>query len=196
MPRSTPVAAVASTVPPAASTAPVRAAGAVAEHFLRRGDRVGLCTFGGAGTVRVPARAGMGHLRRLLVETSLVEVGRPGLRSTEPLLPLLRDRVDAGGLVVMLSPLLSPRALTESVALVRRGLTVVVVDTFPDEVPDDPADPTLQLAWRIRLLERRRDIDLVQREGVPVVAWHGPGSIDQVLRDLARRTGTPRMASR
>ena len=41
------------------------------------------------------------------------------------------------------------------------------------------------------VLERRREIRRVQEVGVPVVEWLGPGSLDQVLRDLHRRAGAP-----
>ena len=52
------------------------------------------------------------------------------------------------------------------------------------------------LAWRIRLLERSRELRAVRAAGVPVVAWRGPGSLDQVLRDLSRRRGAPRTVRR
>jgi hypothetical protein len=32
--------------------------------------------------------------------------------------------------------------------------------------------------------------------GCPVVAWRGPGTIDDVLRRLARRAGRPRVVVR
>jgi hypothetical protein len=70
-----------------------------------------------------------------------------------------------------------------------------VVDTLPEDV-HVVDDPTAELAWRIRLLERRREIRTVQQVGVPVIAWHGPGSLDPFLREMARRSSAPRMARR
>ena len=52
------------------------------------------------------------------------------------------------------------------------------------------------LAWRIRLLERRRELRAVAAAGIPVVAWRGPGSLDQVIRDIARRSTGPRLLPR
>ena len=36
----------------------------------------------------------------------------------------------------------------------------------------------------------------VTRRGIPVVPWHGPGTLDEVLRRLARRSRMPRVMSR
>ena len=171
----------------------VRAAGAIAEHFLRRGDRVGLRTFATMRTVRLNSATGASHLRRLLTDLAAIEVGTAGHRRTDP--PPLR--LHGGCLVVMLSPMLSPAALQQAVTLVRQQHTVLVVDTLPDRVAGAAGeDPVAALAWRIRLLERQQEIRRVQEHGVPVVPWRGPGSIDQVLRDLGRRAGAPKLMRR
>lgn len=169
----------------------VRAGGAIAEHFMRRGDRIGLRTFATGAPCRVPAATGARHLRRLLVELARVQVGSAGLRRSVP--PPLGLR--GGGLVVMLSPMLSPAALQQAVALVRQQLTVVVVDTLPRQLSlgAEHDDLDVMLAWRIRLLEREDEIRRVQELGVPVTAWRGPGSLDHVLRELGRRAGAPRL---
>lgn len=170
----------------------VRAAGAIAEHHLHRGDRVALQIVGSRGTSRVPPATGTPQLRRILdrltsIEAGTVPVDDPGGHVAMP----------AGALVVMLSPLVSPKALERASAMARRGLSVAVVDTLPpDIVDDDAADPTTALAWRIRLLERRREVRRVQEIGVPVVPWRGPGSLDEVLRDIHRRSRSPRLARR
>jgi hypothetical protein len=95
----------------------------------------------------------------------------------------------------MLSPLIAPEVLDLVVALGRQGTTVIVVDTLPDHVATD-TDQITALAWRIRLLERRREVRLVQAAGIPVVQWRGPGSLDQVIRDIGRRATGPRMLRR
>jgi uncharacterized protein (DUF58 family) len=170
----------------------VRAAGAIAEHHLHRGDRVAVHVVGAKGVVRVPAASGSSHLRRVLDTLSAIEPGTD-LRDHAR----LQFGLPAGALVVMLSPLVSPLALQRAFTLATRGMTVVVVDTLPPGiVEDDPDDPFHGLAWRIRLLERRRELRSIQHVGVPVVQWRGPGSLDQVLRDLSRHAATPRMARR
>ena len=57
-------------------------------------------------------------------------------------------------------------------------------------------DQYIALAWRIRLLERRRELRMVMTAGIPVVQWRGPGSLDQVIRDISRRASGPRMRPR
>lgn len=169
----------------------VRAAGALAEHFLRRGDRVGLRTSGTQRFVNVPVSSGVSHLLRILAELSTLEAGATRDRrwSTQP------AGIQPGGLVIVLSPLLSVAALEQLATLAVRHARVVVVDTLPDDIVGQAAalGATRALAWRIRLLERSVQIAELARAGVPVTAWRGPGSLDTVLRDLARRSTAPRM---
>ena len=96
---------------------------------------------------------------------------------------------------IMLSPLISPIALQRATTIASHGISVAVIDTLPDDVHVDD-DPTTELAWRIRLLERRREVRTVQQVGVPVIAWRGPGSLDPFLREVVRRSSAPRMARR
>lgn len=169
----------------------VRAAGAIAEHYVRRGDRVTLRVFGSSPDRSVAPASGRAHLRRILDSLAAIRAGSDprGLSARGRLIP------PAEALVIILSPLVSAAPLDRAVALARRGVTVVVVDTLPQGVTEDP-DPLTALAWRIRLLERRREVRLAQDIGVPVVQWRGPGSLDQFLRDVARRASAPRMVSR
>ncbi len=163
----------------------VRAAAAVAEHHLRLGDRVGLRVLGAARNHVVPARAGRAHLRRLLDTLARVSPGKGGAAA---------GHVPAGAVVVVLSPMLAEAAVATTTALARRGLDVVVVDTLPDAVGFD--EPTRRLAWRLRRLEREATLTHLERAGIPVVAWRGPGTLDEVLRRLARRAGAPKAVRR
>jgi uncharacterized protein (DUF58 family) len=182
----------------------VRAAAAMAEHYLHRGDRVGLRVFGALNVARLPAMAGRGHLRRVLDTLASIEAGTD--RRPNP--TRVAGDLTAGTLAVVLSPLVSPDVMTHAVTLARRGLSVIIIDTLPNRVDTLPdrrdgrdrrdllAESTTQLAWRIRRLERDRDIQRVQESGIPTVPWRGPGSLDQVLRDLGRRSSAARMARR
>jgi hypothetical protein len=85
------------------------------------------------------------------------------------------------------------------VSLARSGLSVVCVDTLTEgTVPEPARDPhsAARLAWRMRLLEREMQVTEVTRRGIPVVPWRGPGTLDEVLRRLARRQRPPREVSR
>lgn len=162
----------------------VRAAGAISAHFLHQGDRVSLQVWSGRTPVRVRAGSGRRHHRRILETLSLVATGP----QDEPDPRQLRRGLGVGALVVMVSALVSPMALSHAAALARSGVSVVVVDVLVDDVaPPGEAEPIGLLAWRIRMLERDAEVRRIQHEGVPVVPWRGHGSLDEVLRSLARR---------
>jgi len=167
----------------------VRAAGAVAEHYLHRGDRVGLRVLGSTRRNAATTSAGRRHLRVVLDTLAAVVPGEH--READP--SRMRFQVSAGSMVIVLSPLLSPTAVAATTTLASRGLDVVVVDTLPDGV-DVGGDHRRRLAWRMRLLERAQVLDKVQRAGIPVVAWRGPGTLDQILVRLGRRAAMPRVA--
>ena len=107
----------------------VRASAAIAEHYLHRGDRVGMRVFGALNVARLPAMAGRSHLRRVLDTLASIEAGTDRRLNTTK----VTGDLPAGTLVVVLSPLVSPDALTYAVALARRGLSVIIIDTLPDE---------------------------------------------------------------
>jgi uncharacterized protein (DUF58 family) len=169
----------------------LRAAGAIAEHYISTGDRVALAVISARGMQRLPPATGHRHLRRML------EV----MASIEPATEFADDGrmprgLGQGALVVMLSPLVSPTALQRAVTIAEHGLTVLVIDCLPADITQsDPDDPYVGIAWRIRLLEREREIRRVGEAGIAVVPWRGPGSLDVVLRDLHRHAGV-RMARR
>jgi hypothetical protein len=48
----------------------------------------------------------------------------------------------------------------------------------------------------MRLLDREMQLTEVTRQGIPVVAWRGPGTLDEVLHRLARRAQLPRTVAR
>jgi uncharacterized protein (DUF58 family) len=170
----------------------VRAAAAIADHHLRRGDRVTLHVVGARSAVPLPPQAGTRQLRRLLERLSTIEPATDRYDRSRMVAAL-----PSGALLVVLSPLLSSLPLERTVAAARRGLAVAVVDTLPVEMTEhDAAHPARALAWRIRLLEREREVRRAEQLGVPIVPWRGPGSLDAVLRDLHRRSRMPRLSPR
>ncbi|GAA0608033.1 DUF58 domain-containing protein [Kribbella sandramycini] len=174
----------------------VRAAAAVAEHYLRHGDRVRLIDTG--GLIRgVRSGSGRGHLRRIL--DALVHADRRG-RQQDPEQLAQRNRIRSDSLVIVLSPLLRSVVLGYVVTLVQSGCTVIAVDTLPPDIGDivdveEHDARSWPLAWRLRLLERRRELDRLGDLGVPTVPWRGPGTLDEVLRDAARLASAPRIRS-
>jgi len=124
---------------------------------------------------------------------------RPGdLR--EGMASRLQLRVTGGSVVFVFSPMLSATIATATAALVQRGLPVVVIDTLPPDtgplVPDGVDPQVADLAWRMRRLERDQVLHALAALGCPVLPWRGPGTLDGVLRRLARRAGAPRVVAR
>ncbi|MGB8859993.1 MAG: DUF58 domain-containing protein [Ilumatobacteraceae bacterium] len=162
----------------------VRAAAAIAEHYISVGDRVGLVVFGARGVHRLPPAAGSRHLRRLLEAMANIQPAHAHVDDGR-----VPRGLGDGALVLMLSPLLTPAALQRAGSIADRGLSVLVIDCLPtDLTQQDPDDPYAAIAWRIQLLQREREIRRAREAGIAVVAWHGPGSLDGVLRDLHHRT--------
>ncbi|WP_183095924.1 DUF58 domain-containing protein [Nocardioides stalactiti] len=170
----------------------VRAAAVLSEHFLHRGDRVGVRVFGAWGVSLVPASSGLLQLRRILDTLCLIE---PGTARGEDALAA-RQGLGAGTLALMLSPLIDPAATQQVAILNRAGIDVVVIDTLPPGMEDETGTTAAALAWRIRMLQRRVETTRLASLGIPVVPWSGAHSLDQVLRDLGRRRATPRLVVR
>jgi uncharacterized protein (DUF58 family) len=169
----------------------VRAATALAEHHVRRGDRVGLLVVG-SDVTRVPLGSGPRHLHR--VTGTLARV-RSDARGTPP------ERIEvgatAGSVVHLLSPMLFAPLLTLAATLQRRGQAVVVIDTLGDLGGDlEDRSSAAALAWRMRRVERDDRLDALAALGCPVVRWQGPRTLDEVLHRLARRSRVPRVAAR
>jgi uncharacterized protein (DUF58 family) len=173
----------------------VRAAAAVAEQYVRQGDRVSLRVVSPGGEY-VGYGSGTRHLRRILGQMAHTRPGHP--HDVEV------DRIDfrtvPGTMVVVLSPVLSDEMATLSVRLLRRGLPVIVVDTLPEDAEpsvSSETDPEIaSLAWRMRLIERRHVLERLAAEGCPVVPWHGPRTLEEVVRRLALRAQMPRAGAR
>ncbi|MGB0112697.1 MAG: DUF58 domain-containing protein [Ilumatobacteraceae bacterium] len=172
----------------------VRAAGAIAEHYALRGERVSLRIVGSAAKASLTPASGQTQLRRVL--DTLASVRASDVRRTGARNAAVNHVAPVGGqMTIMLSPLISPDVLDLAVSMGRQGASVIVVDTLPDHVTTDD-DAYTALAWRVRLLERRRELRHVLATGIPVVEWRGPGSLDQVIRDVSHRSSAPRMVRR
>jgi uncharacterized protein (DUF58 family) len=161
----------------------VRAAAAIAEHYLRVGDRVALVDLARPARA-VPGRNGRGHLVRLL---DVLMDARPGRGGPPPNAAEVAAFAGADALVVLLSPLATATSMAAVAGLARSGRSVVAVDTLPERVRADPrASDWSELAFRLWRLRREADVDRLGEVGVPVVPWRGAGSLDAVLRDATR----------
>ncbi|MEP6816163.1 MAG: DUF58 domain-containing protein [Marmoricola sp.] len=174
----------------------VRAACALAEHHLRAGDRVALRLLGPAGGPMVGFGAGSAHRLRIMHCLARLKAGRVDGADTNR----LRVQAPEGTVVLMLTPMLDPMAASVAATIARGGLPMVVIDTLPADVgargQNAWARAVSATAWRLRMMERDLILGEVARVGCPVVPWRGPGTLDDVMRRLARRAQLPRVVSR
>ncbi len=184
----------------------VRAAAAVAEHYLRQGDRVGLVEHAG-GYRFLRAQHGRRQLQSALDWLLLVgaDAGRVPAQRLPPdddvsdgaSFVLDPHRFPASALVIVLTPLLGPDISRVLATLARAGRLVLAVDTLGDlanrAVVGSQWTPLAQRLWR---MERDNLIGQLREAGVPVTGWAGAGSLDQVLRDLTRLAAAPRVDMR
>lgn len=176
----------------------VRAAAAIAEHYLQRGDRVSLVELGpGARRLR-PASGRRQYLTVLewLLDVRVAPSG-PGAAGGEAYEHVFGPhQLPPHALIMVLTPVVDPRTAPVLARLARSGRYVVAVDTLPQShpVPRDPGDG--DAAYRLWRLERDNTVGALREHGVPVVPWAGAGSLDQVLRDVARSASAPRIGAR
>lgn len=190
----------------------VRAATALAEHYLRAGERVGLLILGSKGALPLRPRAGRAQVRRVQDNLARIRPGTLGITDDEATATAMAQ-VRPGAVVLILTPAISRAALAQAMRLGQRGTTVVVIDTLPPSTRQPLALTERDLdalapmrtrrdlaitrtAWRLRMLERDGEIHRLVRSGVPVVPWVRHGSLDEVLRQLQRRARAPRAARR
>jgi uncharacterized protein (DUF58 family) len=172
----------------------VRAAAAITEHYLRQGDRVALLEYSGQPRI-LRSAGGRRHLQAAL-EWLLRTRSSPGA-SDAPVLGIDPHLVSGSALVVVLTPLLGSSSADMIAQLARAGRVVVAIDTLGDQaaahVDSSPWTVVAQRLWR---LERYNTIAELREVGVPVTAWLGPGSLDQVLREMTQLAAAPRIVVR
>lgn len=171
----------------------VRAAAAIAEHYLHRGDRVALLEYGPSARRLRPAT---GRRQYLTVLEWLLDVHAEH-SPHEPYDQVFGPQLlAADALVVVLTPLLDERSAQMLARLARSGRFVVAVDTLPADLPAPKDRGWAEVAYRLWRLDRDTMIGQLREHGVPVVRWAGAGSLDQVLRDVARLATAPRVGAR
>ncbi len=168
----------------------VRAAAGIAEHYLHRGDRVSLVQYG--YQVR-RLRAGSGRRHYLTTLEWLLDVAPSGSAGEPPATMFGPHLVPGNALVMVLTPLIDVRSAGMLANLTRAGRFVMAVDTLPAVLADPSVPPPgggigrwTSVAQRLWLIERANLIGQLREVGVPVVPWGGAGSLDEVLRGVAR----------
>jgi uncharacterized protein (DUF58 family) len=171
----------------------VRAAAAIAEHYLHRGDRVSMLEYGTSARRLRPAT---GRRQYLTVLEWLLDVeAQPS--PYEPYDQVFGPHLlSSEALVVVFTPLVDGRSAEMLARLARAGRFVLAVDTLPEGVAPPRRSDWTEVAHRLWRLERDNTIGQLREHGVPVVRWAGAGSLDLVLRDVARMASAPKGALR
>lgn len=170
----------------------VRAASALADHHIRRGDRVGMRVVG-PGSARVPFGGGPRHLHR--ITGTLTRVVPETASVPDETLEL---GVTGGCVVYVLSPMVHAPIVNAAALLSARGVSVVVIDTLGERSLEELGGPTSTsgLAWRMRMIERDHLLQRLAARGCPIVPWRGRGTVDVVLRQQSRRGQVPQVRAR
>ncbi|MGW4947231.1 DUF58 domain-containing protein [Actinoplanes sp. NPDC004185] len=167
----------------------VRAAAAIAEHYLQRGDRVSLMEYGSSAR---RLRAATGRRQYLTVLEWLLDV-RADTGDQGPHEHVFgAHHVSSDALVMVLTPLVDPRSADMLAGLSQSGRFTVAVDTLPGGVTPPNRSPWTPIATKLWRMERENVLGRLREHGVPVVTWAGAGSLDLVLRDVSRLASAPR----
>ncbi|GAA1626145.1 DUF58 domain-containing protein [Catellatospora bangladeshensis] len=166
----------------------VRAAAAIAEHYLHRGDRVSVLEYGAQARRLRPAS---GRRQYLTVLEWLLDA-HPSPTAQERGGAQLAAGISSAALVVVLTPLLDARSAAMLAGLSRSGRFVVAVDTLPSDLTSPTVNSWTDLSHRLWRAERENTMGQLGEHGVPVVAWAGAGSLDAVLRDVSRLAAAPK----
>ena len=159
----------------------VRAAGSLAERYLRNKDRVGLVSFGGVLNWLIPA-TGIVQLYRIvdaLLDTEIV------LNYAWKDLDIIPVRtLPPKALVVALTPLIDKRSVAALIDLRRRGFDLVVIEIDPAPYVEPGLEELEQLAFRLWRLRREALRAEYERVGVPVVPWREGDSLQVALEEV------------
>jgi uncharacterized protein (DUF58 family) len=157
----------------------VRAAGALADHHLARGDRVGIVGFGGVLSWLSP---GGGARTRARIAATLIETELVFSYAWKDVRLIPRRALPADALVLAITPLLDERGINALLDLRGRGFDVaaIVVAPFPYALPASGAGARL---WRLQHGALRLRL---ARHGVAVAEWRPGAPLAEPLADLAR----------
>jgi uncharacterized protein (DUF58 family) len=149
----------------------VRAAAALAEHYLARRDRVGVIGFGGVLRWLMPA---MGSTQIYRIVDALIDsevVLSHTWRGVEVIPP---RTLPPKSLVVALTPLIDARAVDALLDLRARGFDLAVVEVMAEPFAVPGSHDAARLAHRMWQLDRSATRLRYRRLGVPIVQWR-PG---------------------
>jgi uncharacterized protein (DUF58 family) len=170
----------------------VRGASGIADHYLRRRDRVGLIAFGGSIRWLVPA---MGLTQGYRIVEALLDA-RIAMSMVWMGVDVIPPRsLPPKALVIVLSPLVDNRSVEALLDLRGRGFDLAVIELAPEAFIAGPADAFAATARRLWRMQRELLRDRFRRLGVPVATWAPSEPLDAVLEEVRAFRRNVRRAS-
>jgi uncharacterized protein (DUF58 family) len=159
----------------------VRGAYGIADHYLRRRDRVGLIALGSSIRWVAPEMGlaqGYRIVEALLDARASVSVMWKGVDLIPP------RSLPSRALVLALSPLVDPRAVDNLLDLRGRGFDVAVIEIRPEGYIPEPANLFGDAALRLWHLQRELLRDRFRRLGVPIASWSADAPLQVALEEV------------
>ena len=171
----------------------VRAANGIADHYLRRRDRVGLIAFGGSIRWLVPSM-GLGQSYRIVDTLIGAQAAASFVWKGVDLIP--PRSLPAKALVIALTPLVDVRTIEALLDLRGRGFDLAVIEVAPEALLPPPDDDLSGAIRRLWAMQRELMRDRFRHLGVPVVVWSSGASLEAALEEVRafRRHGRPALA--
>ena len=168
-------------VPQSSLATAVRAANGIADHYLRRRDRVGLIAFGGSIRWLVPGM-GLGQAYRIVDTLISAQAAVSFVWKGVDLIP--PRSLPAKALVIALTPLVDDRTIEALLDLRGRGFDLAVVEVSPEALLAPPADDFEGAIRRLWAMERELMRDRFRRVGVPVAVWSTGEPLEAALEEV------------
>jgi uncharacterized protein (DUF58 family) len=159
----------------------VRAAAAIAAHYLREKDRVGLVSFGGVFNWLLPSTGVLQQYRivdALLDSRIVLNYAWKDIASIPP------RTLPPQALVLALSPLLDERATNALLEVRARGFDLAVIEVSPIPFVPTRRDEAARIAHRVWQLKRDAMRMRYERAGVPVSVWDDRRSLGETLEEV------------
>lgn len=159
----------------------VRAAAALASHYLREKDRVGLVSFGGVLNWLLPST---GLAQQYRIVDSLLDSRIVLNYAWRNLDVIPRRTLPPQALVLALTPMLDERATDALLDLRARRFDLVVVEISPLPFVAAGRSEADRLANRLWRLRREATRARYERAGVPVAVWSEEGTLAGALEEV------------
>ena len=163
--------------------AAVRATAAVARHYLRRRDRVGLVRFGGTLRWQLP---GMGLRQAYRILDALLSTDSIVSYAWKSVDVIPAQTLPPKALVIAITPLLDERTTSTLLELRGRGFDLVIVEVSPVPFMTPPRSEEEKLAHRLWLMKREGMRYEYWKAGVPVTQWQQDVPLVAALQEVER----------